>query len=138
MGCLWSVDLEFKIFKMLLSLSIFKKKQIRGGHFHITTQSLSVWSDDSIIYSTTSPLHHFPSVSNYDSNPAVSVRFIDSTTLPLHIFCQVHFPSVNNCDSNPVVSVRFNDSTTLPLHSFCQVHFPSVRADDSVILRINT
>jgi hypothetical protein len=27
---------------------------------------------------------HFPSVSNYDSNPGVSVRFIDSTTLLLH------------------------------------------------------
>jgi hypothetical protein len=58
-------------------------------HFHITTQLLSVRSDDSIIYSTTSPLHrfyyiHFPSVSNYDSNPAVSVRLIDSTTSPLH------------------------------------------------------
>jgi hypothetical protein len=107
------------------------------GHFHITTQLLSVRSDDSIIYSTTSPLHrfyynHFPSVSNYDSNPAVSVRFNDSTTLPLHIFCQVHFPSVSNYDSNPTVSVKFNDSTTLPLH------FPSVSADDSVILRINT
>jgi hypothetical protein len=50
---------------------------------------LSVRSDDSIFYSTTSPLHrfyyiHFASVSNYDSNPAVSVRFIDSTILPLH------------------------------------------------------
>jgi hypothetical protein len=42
--------------------------------------------------------------------------FIDSTTLPLHIFCQVHFPSVSNFDSNPAVSVRFIDSTTLPLH----------------------
>jgi hypothetical protein len=27
---------------------------------------------------------YFPIVSNYDLNPAVSVRFIDSTTLPLH------------------------------------------------------
>jgi hypothetical protein len=33
MGCLWSVALEFKIFKILLSFSIFKKKQIRGGAF---------------------------------------------------------------------------------------------------------
>jgi hypothetical protein len=33
MGCLWSVALEFKIFKMLLFFSIFKKKQIRGGAF---------------------------------------------------------------------------------------------------------
>jgi hypothetical protein len=59
---------------------------------------------------------HFSSVSNYDSNPAVSVRLIDFTTLPLHIFCQVHFSSVSNYDSNPAVSVRFIDSTTLPLH----------------------
>jgi hypothetical protein len=75
---------------------------------------LSVRSDDSIIYSTTSPLHRF---------------------------YYIHFPSVSNYDSNPAVSVRFNDSTTLPLHSCCaflQVHFPSDRADDSVILRINT
>jgi hypothetical protein len=45
-----------------------------------------------MIQSFTLPLHrcivfttyiHFPGVSNYDSNPAVSVRFIDSTTLPL-------------------------------------------------------
>jgi hypothetical protein len=126
-----------------------KKKQVRGGAFSYHNAIASVRSDDSIIYSTTSPLHrfyyiHFPSVSNYDSNPAVSVRFIDSTTFLLHSFCaflQEHFPSVNNYDSNPAVSVRFNDSTTLPLHSFCaflQEHFPSVRADDSVILRINT
>jgi hypothetical protein len=56
---------------------------------------------------------------------------IDSTTLPLHIFCHVHFPSVSNYDSNPAVSVRFIDSTTLPLHIFCHVHFPSVSNYDS-------
>jgi hypothetical protein len=58
----------------------------------------------------------FPSVGNYDSNPAVSVRFIDFTTSPLHRFYYIHFPSVSNYDSNPAVSVRFIYSTTLPLH----------------------
>jgi hypothetical protein len=51
---------------------------------------------------------HFASDSNYDSNPAESVRFNDSTTLPLHSF-----------------------------GAFLQDHFPSDIADDSVILRIN-
>jgi hypothetical protein len=46
----------------------------------------------------------------------VSVRFIDSTTSPLHRFYYIHFPSVSNYDLNPAVSVRFIDSTTLPLH----------------------
>jgi hypothetical protein len=59
---------------------------------------------------------HFPSVSNYDSNPGVSVRFIDSTTLLLHVFCQEHFASDSNYDPNPAASGRFIDSTTLPLH----------------------
>jgi hypothetical protein len=52
---------------------------------HLLTLAVSVRSIDS----TTLLLHsfyyiHFPSVSNYDLNPAVSVGFIDSTTLPLH------------------------------------------------------
>jgi hypothetical protein len=66
-----------------------KRSKFAVGHFHITTQLQSVRSDDSVIYSTTSPLHHFyyihfASDSNYDPNPAASGRFIDSTTLPLH------------------------------------------------------
>jgi hypothetical protein len=91
MGGVCSIATDFKILKMLFSFSIFKKKQIRGEAFsyHNAVAKYSIRSDDSIIYSTTSPLHHFyymhfASVSNYDLNPAVSVRFIDSTTLPLH------------------------------------------------------
>jgi hypothetical protein len=53
--------------------------------------------------------NHFPSVNNYDSNPAESVRFNDPTTLPLHSF-----------------------------RAFLQDHNTSDTADDSVILGINT
>jgi hypothetical protein len=105
---------------------------------------------------------HFPSVSNYDSNPAVSVRFTDSATFPLHIFCQVHFASDSNYDPNPEASGRFIDYTTLPLHvdpvhNVCDVPLApwkladwgiissityrkivSDSVDDSVILPINT
>jgi hypothetical protein len=76
-------------------------------------------------------LHSFSSVSNYDSNPAGSVRFIDSTTSSLHRFYYIHFPSVGNYDSNPVVSVRFIDSTTSPLHRFYYIQFPNVSNYDS-------
>jgi hypothetical protein len=64
-------------------------------------------------------------------NLAVSVRFIDSNTTPLHRFYYIHFPSVSNYDSNPAVSVRFIDSTTSPLHRFYYIHFPSVCNYDS-------
>jgi hypothetical protein len=79
---------SLKFLKCCYTFQFLKRSKFAAGHFHITTQLLSVRSDDSIIYSTTSPLHrfyyiHFPSVSSYDSNPAVSFRFIDSTTLPL-------------------------------------------------------
>jgi hypothetical protein len=55
MGCLWSVALEFKILKMLFSFKIFKKKRIRGGRFHITTQLLSVRPDDGVRYNDPIP-----------------------------------------------------------------------------------
>jgi hypothetical protein len=51
-----------------------------------------IWFEYAVLGSLILPLHrcigfyyiYFPSVSNYDLNSAVSVRFIDSTTLPLH------------------------------------------------------
>jgi hypothetical protein len=46
---------------------------------------------------------HFASVSNYDSNPTVSVMFIDSTTLPLH-----GDPIHNVCDT-PLVPWKLAD-----------------------------
>jgi hypothetical protein len=79
---------------------------------------------------------------NYDSNPAASVRFIDSTTSPLHRFYYIHFPSVSNYDSNPAVSVRFIGSTTLPLngdpiHNVCDIPLgPWKLADWGIIFSI--
>jgi hypothetical protein len=69
-------------------------------HFNITTQLLSVRSDDSIIYSTTSPLHHFyymhfASVRYNDPIPSASAVIIDYITIPLrrnpiYIVCDIH------------------------------------------------
>jgi hypothetical protein len=75
--------------KCCFPFQFLKRSKFSVGHFHITTLLQSVRSDDSIIYSTTSPLHHFyyihfASDSYYDPNPAASGRLIDSTTLPLH------------------------------------------------------
>jgi hypothetical protein len=58
MGGMCSIATDLKLFKKLFSFSIFKKKQICGGAFSYHNALLSVRSDDSIIYSTTSPLHH--------------------------------------------------------------------------------
>jgi hypothetical protein len=73
---------------MMFSFSILKRSKLAVGHFHITTQLLSVRSDDSIIYSTTSPLHHFyythfASVMHNDPIPAASAVIIAYITLPL-------------------------------------------------------
>jgi hypothetical protein len=86
MGCLWSVALEFKIFKMLSSFLIFKIIEFAAGHFNITTQMRSVRSVDSIIYSITSPLHHFYFIHfacvRYN-DPSASAVIIAYITLPL-------------------------------------------------------
>jgi hypothetical protein len=97
MGCLCVIAIDFKIFKMLLSFPFLKRSKVAAGHFHITTQLRSVMSDDSIIYSTTSLLHHFyymhfASVRYNDPIPAASAVIIDYITLPLrgnpiHIVC---------------------------------------------------
>jgi hypothetical protein len=52
---LWSL----KFLKCCYPFQFLKRIKFAAGHFHITTQLLSVRSDDSIIYSTTSPLHRF-------------------------------------------------------------------------------
>jgi hypothetical protein len=57
-------------------------------HFNITTQMRSGRSDDSIIYSITSPLHyfyfiHFACVRYNDPIPAASAVIIAYITLPL-------------------------------------------------------
>jgi hypothetical protein len=76
---------------------------------------------------------HFASVSNYDSNPAVSVRFIDSTTLPLHedpfIMCVIY----RSHHGSLLIGESFLLSHTARLN-----HNTSDSYDDSVILRINT
>jgi hypothetical protein len=59
-----------------------------AGHFNITTQMRSVRSDHSIIFSITSPLHHFyfihfACVRYNDSIPAASAVIIAYITLPL-------------------------------------------------------
>jgi hypothetical protein len=139
MGGLCSIATDFKIFKCCFPFQFLKSK-FAVGHFHITTQLQSVRSDDSVIYSTTSPLHHFyyihfASDSNYDPNPAASGRFIDSTTLPLQ-----GDPIHNVCD----VPYHLHHGSLLIGESFLQSHTARLNhntsdsADDSVILRINT
>jgi hypothetical protein len=73
-----------------------------------------VRSDDSIIYSTTSPLHRFyyiqfASVRSFDPIPAASAVFIDYITLPLrgnpiHIVCDIPY--------RPIVSIFANTCRT--------------------------
>jgi hypothetical protein len=46
-----------KFFKSCFHFQFLKRSKFAAGHFHITTQLLNI---------------HFASVSNYDSNPAVS------------------------------------------------------------------
>jgi hypothetical protein len=74
--------------KCCYPFQFLKRSKVAAGHFHITTQLLSVRSDDSIIYSTTSSLHriyyiHFASVRSFDPIPTASAVFIDYITLPL-------------------------------------------------------
>jgi hypothetical protein len=88
-----------KFLKCCYPFQFLKRSKFAAGHFHITTQLLSVRSDDSIIYSTTSPLHrfyyfHFASVRSFDPIPAASAVFIYYITLPLrgnpiHIVCDI-------------------------------------------------
>jgi hypothetical protein len=89
----------FKFLKCCYPFQLLKRSKFAAGHFHITTQLLSVRSDDSIIYSITSRLHrfcyiHFASVRYNDPIPAASAVIIDYNTLPLrgnpiHIVCDI-------------------------------------------------
>jgi hypothetical protein len=109
-----------KFFKCCFPFQFLKRSKFAVGHFHITTQLLSVRSDDSIIYSTTSPLHHFyyihfASDSNYDPNPAASGRFIDSTTLPLH------GDPINNVCDVPLAPWKLADWEIISSITYCKI-----------------
>jgi hypothetical protein len=135
-GCVVSPQ-TLKFLKCCSPFQFLKRSKFAVGHFHITMQLQSVRSDDSIIYSTTSPLHHFyyihfVSDSSYDPNPAASGRFIDSTTLPLMGIQFIMFVMYRSHHGSVLIGESFLLSHTARLN-----HNTSDSADDSVTLRIN-